>query len=110
MGAFGAFLILLMVFMAVAAPWISGDPNKWHLSDAMSGPSAEYWLGTNDLGQDMWAMIVRGARVSLYVGFLGRGHRLLQRGSDWAVQRVLRREGGHDYPEAHGCSHVHPKR
>ena len=70
LGAFGAFLILLMVFMAVAAPWISGDPNKWHLSDAMSGPSAEYWLGTNDLGQDMWAMIVRGARVSLYVGFL----------------------------------------
>ena len=70
LGAFGALIILLMVFMALAAPWISGDPNKWHITDAMYGPSLKYWLGTNDLGQDMWAMIVRGARVSLYVGFL----------------------------------------
>ncbi len=70
LGAFGAAIILAMVFMALAAPWISGDPNKWHISETMYGPSWKFWLGTNDLGQDMWAMIVRGARVSLYVGFL----------------------------------------
>ena len=70
LGAFGAFIIVMMAFMALAAPWISGDANKWHLSEAMYGPSLKYWLGTNDLGQDMWAMIVRGARISLYVGFL----------------------------------------
>ena len=40
LGAFGAFIILAMVFMALTAPWISGDPNKWHISDAMYGPSS----------------------------------------------------------------------
>ncbi|MDP6101985.1 MAG: ABC transporter permease, partial [Dehalococcoidia bacterium] len=33
-------------------------------------PSLTYWLGTDDLGRDMWARIVHGARISLYVGIL----------------------------------------
>jgi peptide/nickel transport system permease protein len=68
LGAFGALIVLAMIFLALLAPVISGDPNRWHLSDALQSPSSTYWLGTNDLGQDLWAMIVNGARVSLYVG------------------------------------------
>jgi peptide/nickel transport system permease protein len=70
LGAFGAVIILTMVILALTAPVIAGDPNKWHIADAMQRSSATYWLGTNDLGQDLWAMIVNGARISLYVGFL----------------------------------------
>ena len=70
LGAFGAFLILVMVFMAVTAPVIAGDPYEWHMSDRLLGPSTKWWAGTNDLGQDQWAMLVHGARISLYVGFM----------------------------------------
>jgi peptide/nickel transport system permease protein len=70
LGAFGAVIILTMMVLALTAPVIAGNPNKWHIADAMQDPSASYWLGTNDLGQDMWAMVVNGARISLYVGFL----------------------------------------
>jgi peptide/nickel transport system permease protein len=70
LGAFGAFVILTMIVLAVASPFIAKDPMAWNYSDAMQGPSSKYWLGTNDLGQDMWKMIVTGARISLYVGIL----------------------------------------
>jgi len=70
LGAFGAMIVLAMIFASIAAPWISGDPTDWNLRRGLEGPSWDYLLGTNDLGQDMWAMIVNGARVSLYVGFL----------------------------------------
>jgi peptide/nickel transport system permease protein len=70
LGAFGAFIILLLILVALIAPVISGNPNKWHMADAMQAPSATYWFGTNDLGQDLWAMMVYGARVSLYVGIV----------------------------------------
>jgi peptide/nickel transport system permease protein len=70
LGAFGAFIILAMIILAIIAPFITDDPNRWHRADALQGPSATYWLGTNDLGQNLWAMIVNGARISLYVGIL----------------------------------------
>lgn len=70
LGAFGASIVLTMIVLAILAPLITGNPNKWHLVDALQGPSATYWLGTNDLGQDLWSMIINGARISLYVGIL----------------------------------------
>jgi len=72
LGAFGAAVILTMMVVAVLAPYITEDPIKWHLKDSMVKPftTSEYLLGTNDLGQDLWAQIANGARISLYVGFL----------------------------------------
>lgn len=70
LGAAGAFIILIMVLLAVSAPLIAGDPTEWHLRDNFQGSSSQYWLGTNDVGQDLWAQIVNGARISLYVGIL----------------------------------------
>ncbi len=70
LGAAGACIIVFMVVLALSAPIIAGDPNEWNLSDNFQGPSSAYLLGTNDVGQDLWAQIVNGARVSLYVGIL----------------------------------------
>ena len=70
LGAIGAFIILIMVVLAVLSPWIAADPMDWNLRDKFQSPNAEYWLGTNDVGQDLWAQIVHGARISLYVGLL----------------------------------------
>jgi peptide/nickel transport system permease protein len=70
LGAAGAVIILVMVILALAAPIIAGDPTAWSLRENFQGSSWKYWLGTNDVGQDLWAQIVNGARISLYVGIL----------------------------------------
>lgn len=70
LGAFGAVIILGMVAMAVLAPIIAQDPMEWNLMDAFQGNSLRHYLGTNDVGQDLWSQIVYGARISLYVGFM----------------------------------------
>jgi peptide/nickel transport system permease protein len=70
LGAAGAVIILVMVILALAAPLIAGDPTAWSLRENFQGSSWKYWLGTNDVGQDLWAQIVNGARISLYVGIL----------------------------------------
>ena len=69
LGAVGAFIILFMLALAVLAPVIAGDPIKLHIVDALESPSGKYWLGTDDLGRDLWSRIVNGAQISLIVGF-----------------------------------------
>ncbi|MFT4267659.1 MAG: ABC transporter permease [Xenophilus sp.] len=63
-----AFLVLLLA-AALLAPWaarfdpLAGGP------DALLAPmNAGHWLGTDDLGRDVWARVVYGSRVSLLVG------------------------------------------
>ena len=70
LGAIGGFIILIMVLLAVFAPVIAADPMEWNLRDKFQSPNWQYWLGTNDVGQDLWAQIVYGAQISLYVGIL----------------------------------------
>jgi peptide/nickel transport system permease protein len=38
--------------------------------DRLAPPSAEHWFGTDNLGRDVFARIVHGARISLYLGFV----------------------------------------
>jgi peptide/nickel transport system permease protein len=74
-GMFGAVLVLLVVLIAIGAPLLtSHDPaavnplNRLKPPAWLEGGTAEYWLGTDNLGRDMWSRIVYGARVSLIVG------------------------------------------
>ncbi len=70
LGAAGGGIILTMICLGLAASVIARDPVQWFFMDRLQGPSLTYWLGTDDLGRDMWARIVHGARISLYVGIL----------------------------------------
>jgi peptide/nickel transport system permease protein len=67
--------LIVVALIAVAAPLISAlvtrqDPLTTNLDAAFGGPSAEHWLGTDQLGRDTLTRLIFGARISLGVGFL----------------------------------------
>ena len=64
----GAAILVAVVVVAALAPWITGDPILLIPSDRLIAPGAQYWLGTDHLGRDIYARTVHGARVSLLVG------------------------------------------
>ena len=68
----GTVFIVFIAFMAVFAPIVSThDPNAQSLRKRMKPPTAEHWLGTDELGRDFYSRLVYGARVSLFVGIVG---------------------------------------
>jgi peptide/nickel transport system permease protein len=70
LGALGAVLVVVMIFMAITAQWIAPywyDDQSW--SEAMQSPSLQHPFGTDDLGRDMMSRVIYGARVSVVVGF-----------------------------------------
>ena len=69
LAVFGLVIMLLLVVVAVFAPWIAPyDYAAQNLSDAFEPPCAKYWLGTDDFGRDILSRLIYGARISLQVG------------------------------------------
>ena len=66
-----AFLVLAFVAIAIAAPWIAPhDPLAQSFLRINSYPSAEHWLGTDQLGRDVFSRLLFGARNSLIFGLI----------------------------------------
>jgi len=68
LGAFGALILVVVVLVGVFSPWLVGDPNAATLSDALTGPSASHWFGTDHNGRDVFARLVFGCQVTAMVG------------------------------------------
>lgn len=66
--AVGGVMIALIALAALLAPWIAGDPLVFEPINRLKAPSADFWLGTDSLGRDVYARLVHGARISLLVG------------------------------------------
>ncbi len=65
----GGTLVLFFVLMALLAPLLTSfDPNKTNFLLIRKPPSAQNWLGTDELGRDMLARLLYGARASLMAG------------------------------------------
>ena len=68
----GAAFMVFIAFMAVFAPIVSThDPYAQSLRKRMKPPTAEHWLGTDEVGRDVYSRLVYGARISLFVGIVG---------------------------------------
>jgi peptide/nickel transport system permease protein len=68
---FGAFVIALFVALAVFAPWLAPyDPAATDFLAVRQAPSAEYLLGTDDVGRDVLSRVIYGARASLMAGVI----------------------------------------
>jgi len=64
-------LLGLLAGVAALAPWIAPlDPLSQNVFLREEGPSAEHWLGTDELGRDVFSRLLYGARISLTVGVL----------------------------------------
>jgi peptide/nickel transport system permease protein len=64
----GILLVALIAIAGLLAPWIAPyDPNASG-ADVLSGSTAANWLGTDDLGRDVWSRVLHGARISLVIG------------------------------------------
>jgi peptide/nickel transport system permease protein len=68
----GAMVVLgLIVLMAILAPWISADPYAGSAIARLKPIGTPgHWLGTDEIGRDMWARLAHGARLSLLSGTL----------------------------------------
>jgi peptide/nickel transport system ATP-binding protein len=70
LGLVGAGLLIGVTLLAVFAPLLAGHDPSAPSGAPYAAPSAEFPLGTNDIGQDLFAQLVYGARVSLAIGVL----------------------------------------
>jgi peptide/nickel transport system permease protein len=73
MGVTGFLMLLLVVVVAVFAPWLAPYNPRERVQvqpdDVLAPPDAEHWLGRDDAGKDVLSLLIYGARVSLLVGF-----------------------------------------
>jgi peptide/nickel transport system permease protein len=69
----GALIVLTMFCFAMIAPVSGRDPGAIDIALRLQSPSFDYPLGTDDLGRDVLARILYGARISLLVGFVAVG-------------------------------------
>jgi peptide/nickel transport system permease protein len=70
----GLSVVLLLFAISIFAPFIApyhpNEINAWHV---LSPPSWQHWLGTDELGRDLFSRVLFGARISLKVGFVAIG-------------------------------------
>ncbi|RUW97677.1 ABC transporter permease [Mesorhizobium sp. M2A.F.Ca.ET.037.01.1.1] len=66
----GGGLLALLIILALAAPLYAGDPVNMDPFKRLEAPSAEMWFGSDNLGRDVFARTIFGARISLMVGLM----------------------------------------
>ena len=67
----GLLIVVIVVSSAVLAPWLlPWDPSAQDLPNRLQGPSWQHWFGLDELGRDILARVLLGARVSLLVGII----------------------------------------
>lgn len=65
---FGLIVILFIVTVAIFAPWLAThDIYAQNLQLRLAPVNREYWLGTDELGRDIYSRLIYGARITLYI-------------------------------------------
>lgn len=69
MSVFGLVLIVILAVLALLGPWIAPfSPYSTTAGPVMAPPGAPHWLGTDELGRDIFSRVLLGTRTSLLVG------------------------------------------
>jgi peptide/nickel transport system permease protein len=68
MAVAGLTMVVLLVIVALLAPLLApGSPFEQDLARRLQPPSAQNWLGTDELGRDIYTRVIHGSRVTLYM-------------------------------------------
>jgi peptide/nickel transport system permease protein len=71
LGLLGLVLVVLIVQSAVFADWIvTADPNAINVMNRLMPPSSEHFLGTDQLGRDVFSRVIMGGRIALQVALI----------------------------------------
>ena len=74
LGAAGAFVVIVMIIMALFADFIAPyDPEANPFEHMFTAPGLQFLLGADDFGRDLFSRIIFGARTALIVGFVSAG-------------------------------------
>ena len=67
--ALGAGLLSVLVLVTILSPLITPySPTRPYPEDALSPPSAQHWMGTDEIGRDVLSRVLAGTHISLGVG------------------------------------------
>lgn len=70
----GPALLGAVVVLGIAAPWVAPyGADEQDLSAALQGPSAAHWLGTDELGRDIFSRLLYGIRPTTLLPLAGVG-------------------------------------
>lgn len=73
--------LVILVAVAILAPYIAPYPEDFtdaaHMAEKLQPPSAAHWMGTDELGRDLFSRVLYGARVSLTAALAAVGLSLL---------------------------------
>ena len=64
----GLAIVLALLVVAALAPLLATHaPTQQVLADRLQPPSTAHWLGTDELGRDIYSRIIHGSRLTLYI-------------------------------------------
>ena len=69
--ALAIFVLLVLVIVAIGAPWIAPyAPTAQDVNNMLAPPGAGHLLGTDDLGRDIFSRLIYGAPATVYASLL----------------------------------------
>ena len=73
-GATGLVIVALVLLCAIFAPWVAThNPDALDVMNRFKAPSGAHWLGTDQLGRDLYSRMVHGASVAMMVAMSSIG-------------------------------------
>ncbi len=70
MGFIGVFIVFGLILLSVVAPYIFPVESRANPQAIFQGPSSEHWLGTDNMGRDVWAQVANGGREIIFFSAL----------------------------------------
>ncbi|MCS7364561.1 MAG: ABC transporter permease [archaeon GB-1867-035] len=73
LGVFGLAILTVFISLSIFAPYLSSysiKASEGNIHEVLKPPSNRHIFGTDELGRDVFTLIIHGGRISLLVGFL----------------------------------------
>jgi peptide/nickel transport system permease protein len=69
----GSCIVVFFAILAVVGPYVAPNDPTSLVAVPLQGPDGEFWLGTDEIGRDVFSRLLHGARVSFQVGAVAVG-------------------------------------